>query len=139
MSAFDDYIAGIENLKKDLVKENEKYKEKLAEKKEVNKKAYEEAAEKRRIGDMGSDWRILQKRIDRGETTYNDILSGKDKSEEGKRINKEIHEKFDKINQGIVDYREKNKEEGERYDNLIKKYQESMHKLSNLEGLTSGF
>lgn len=48
----------------------------------------EQLAEERREGKHGRDWQVLQQRIDLKQTTFVDVISGVDTSEEAKRIRK---------------------------------------------------
>ena len=41
----------------------------------------QERAEAARNGELGADWKEIQERIDKGETTLSDVFSGKDTSE----------------------------------------------------------
>ena len=43
-------------------------------------------ADKRRDGDYGRDWQVLQQRVDMNRTTLEDILSGVDKSNEARAV-----------------------------------------------------
>lgn len=47
-------------------------------------------ASKRRNGEMGRDWQTLQQRIDMNKTTFSDIVSGVDLSDEARRVRKLI-------------------------------------------------
>jgi hypothetical protein len=44
----------------------------------------------RRAGEHGRDWQVLQQRMDLGQTTLDDILSGVDLSEEAKAVRAEV-------------------------------------------------
>ncbi|MDO5093677.1 MAG: hypothetical protein Q4D79_09710 [Propionibacteriaceae bacterium] len=44
--------------------------------------ADEERAERARAGELGHEWERIQKRIDRGETTLEDVFTGRDSSAE---------------------------------------------------------
>lgn len=46
----------------------------------------EKLSEERREGKHGRDWQVLQQRIDIKQTTFTDVISGVDTSEEAKRI-----------------------------------------------------
>lgn len=57
--------------------------------KKIDKEHEEVSAElvaKRRSGELGKDWQVLQQRIDMRRTTERDIYSGVDKSPEARRI-----------------------------------------------------
>ncbi len=49
-----------------------------------------EQAAKRRNGDEGRDWQVLQQRIDMNKTTMSDILTGVDVTEEARRVRAHI-------------------------------------------------
>ncbi|GAA3933467.1 hypothetical protein [Microbacterium soli] len=48
--------------------------------------AEKKRAEAARAGELGPEWRIVQRRIDTGRTTFADVLSGADTSEEAERL-----------------------------------------------------
>lgn len=48
----------------------------------------EQLAAERREGKHGRDWQVLQQRIDLKQTTFVDVISGVDTSEEAKRVRK---------------------------------------------------
>lgn len=43
-------------------------------------------AEAARTGELGPEWRIVQRRIDTGQTTFNDVFSGVDTSSEAEKL-----------------------------------------------------
>ena len=53
---------------------------------EEHKDTDKELASKRRSGEEGRDWQVLQQRIDMKQTTMSDILAGMDTSEEARRV-----------------------------------------------------
>ncbi len=46
----------------------------------------DELAAKRRNGEMGRDWQVLQQRIDMNQTTLDDVLNGVDTSKEARAV-----------------------------------------------------
>ncbi len=46
----------------------------------------EKLAAKRRKGEYGRDWQVLQERVDMNRTTLDDVFSGVDKSEEARAV-----------------------------------------------------
>lgn len=57
---------------------------------QANAKALQELAAKRRAGELGRDWQVLQQRIDMNQTTQDDILNGVDLSAEAKAVRLQI-------------------------------------------------
>jgi len=49
---------------------------------------------RRRNGDMGRDWQVLQQRIDLNQTTFADILNGVDTSSEARAVRLVIQREF---------------------------------------------
>lgn len=47
-------------------------------------------AEERRSGRAGREWQVLQQRIDLGQTTFLDIVSGVDQSEEARAVREQL-------------------------------------------------
>jgi hypothetical protein len=59
------------------------------------------AAERRRLGEDGPDWKILQQRIDLGRTTYLDVITGLDGSKEAKRVRQFIADGLPKVKESF--------------------------------------
>ncbi len=77
----DDYTARLEEILRsmeDFCREDEEATRRRASS-DAEAERREEAA---RRGELGEDWKKIQERIDKGETTLSDIFSGKDNSDE---------------------------------------------------------
>ena len=77
----DDYTARLEEILRsmeDFCREVEEATRRRASS-DAEAERREEAA---RRGELGEDWKKIQERIDKGETTLSDIFSGKDNSDE---------------------------------------------------------
>lgn len=77
----DDYTARLEGILRsmeDFCREDEEATRRRAS----NDEATERREEAARRGELGEDWKKIQERIDKGETTLSDIFSGKDNSDE---------------------------------------------------------
>lgn len=47
-------------------------------------------AEERRSGRSGRDWQVIQQRIDFGQTTFEDVVSGVDQSDEARAVREQL-------------------------------------------------
>lgn len=77
----DDYTTRLEGILRsmeDFCREDEEATRRRAS----NDEATERREEAARRGELGEDWKKIQERIDKGETTLSDIFSGKDNSDE---------------------------------------------------------
>lgn len=63
----------------------------------------DEWAESARHGDYGDDWKIVQRRIDREETTLDAVLLGDDQSPEARRIRETSEENLSSLEEGFDD------------------------------------
>lgn len=61
----------------------------------------ESLAERRRKGECGADWRVLQQRIDMRQTTERDIISGIDKSKEARAVRAQMTRAMSRLSQQI--------------------------------------
>lgn len=68
-----------------------------------DREALEEIAQANRRGDRGNDWQKLQQCIDRGETSLEDIFSGKDISREAKAVSGLAKQNLASLNEQLVD------------------------------------
>ena len=68
-------------------------------------------AEAARRGELGEDWKTIQERIDNGETTLEDVFSGKDTSEAAETIRKTAQQNVTKVMQQARQEAEENDEE----------------------------
>ena len=67
----------------------------------ANEKASGELERKRRSGELGRAWQVLQQRIDMRQTTERDIYSGVDKSNEAREVRALMAENARKLKQGM--------------------------------------
>ena len=72
----------------------------------------EECASSARHGDYGDDWKIVQRRIDREETTLDAVLLGEDQSPEARRIRETSEENLSSLEDSMDD------EEKDQLDSL---------------------
>jgi len=72
----------------------------------------EEWADSARHGDYGDDWKIVQRRIDREETTLDAVLLGEDQSPEARRIRETSEENLSSLEDSMDD------EEKDQLDSL---------------------
>lgn len=72
----------------------------------------EEWASSARHGDYGDDWKIVQRRIDREETSLDAVLLGEDQSPEARRIRETSEENLSSLEDSMDD------EEKDRLDSL---------------------
>lgn len=76
-----DYFTRIEELMRSLRDVSESITRERQQDERDNAEHRQERAEAARNGELGADWKEIQERIDKGETTLSDIFSGKDTSE----------------------------------------------------------
>lgn len=79
MQRLDAISARRKAMQSELVRERHRVDELIAERRK-------NIEERRRKGDNGRAWQVLQQRIDMGETCESDILSGIDKSPEAREV-----------------------------------------------------
>ncbi|RAX22944.1 MULTISPECIES: hypothetical protein [unclassified Actinomyces] len=75
----DAIIGRLRSLGKDFERQRETEQERFDQQEE-------ERARMARSGELGEDWRRIQNRIDAGQTTVMDVLSGADRSPEARRL-----------------------------------------------------
>lgn len=63
----------------------------------------EERAEKARSGELGADWRDVQARIDRGETTIKRVFSGDDDSAAARNLRAQSSRNLDALRDALVE------------------------------------
>ena len=63
----------------------------------------EEWASSARHGDYGDDWKIVQRRIDREETSLDAVLLGEDQSPEARRIRETSKENLSSLEESLDD------------------------------------
>lgn len=76
-----DYFTRIEELMRSLRDVSESITRERQHDERDNAEHRQERAEAARNGELGADWKEIQERIDKGETTLSDVFSGKDTSE----------------------------------------------------------
>ena len=76
-----DYFNRIEELMRSLRDVSESITRERQQDERDNAEHRQERAEAARNGELGADWKEIQERIDKGETTLSDVFSGKDTSE----------------------------------------------------------
>lgn len=88
-----DFEAGIGQMREAMARIESVMQEEAARFAEESR-AYEEPleriAQERRSGSAGRDWRVLQQRMDLGETSMEAILSGADESEEAAAVRAQL-------------------------------------------------
>ena len=70
-----------------------------------------ERAEAARNGELGEDWKKIQERIDKGETTLSDVFSGKDTSEAADALRQTAQQNIARAMQQARQEAEENDEE----------------------------
>ncbi len=76
-----DYFNRIEELMRSLRDVSDSITRERQQDERDNAEHRRERAEAARNGELGEDWKTIQERIDKGETTLSDVFSGKDTSE----------------------------------------------------------
>lgn len=76
-----DYFTRIEELMRSLRDVSESITRERQQDERDNAEHRQERAEAARNGELGADWKEIQERIDKGETTLSDVFSGKDTSD----------------------------------------------------------
>ena len=82
-----------------LQRESERLERERAELEEPLKAIEEE----RRSGRAGRDWQVLQQRIDLGQTTFQDVVSGVDQSDEAKAAREQLSAQLPAARQRFVE------------------------------------
>ena len=75
------YFTRIEELMRSLRDVSESITRERQQDERDNAEHRQERAEAARNGELGADWKEIQERIDKGETTLSDVFSGKDTSD----------------------------------------------------------
>ncbi|GHT83049.1 hypothetical protein FACS1894125_6370 [Actinomycetota bacterium] len=100
-------IAAIQEMSENVRQATEELKKEREEVQKIREELAEDDANDRRQGKAGSDWKVIQKRIDNGETTFLDVINGNDDSVEAESIRKKMHENadeaFEKIDEMLED------------------------------------
>jgi DNA-binding transcriptional MerR regulator len=85
-STFESDLADIRRFIEELGAERAEIQRQTAEARQARATEEEELAEKRRAGELGRDWQVLQQRIDMRTTTVDDIVNGLDHSPEARAV-----------------------------------------------------
>lgn len=106
-----DYLAPFENILQSLKEMQETVQKEIEKDREDNQKAEEQHAEAARRGELGEDWREIQERIDRGDTTLSAIFSGKDSSKAAMTLRQRAQRNITEAMQQTLQDAEDNDEE----------------------------
>lgn len=106
-----DYLAPFENILQSLKEMQETVQKEIEKDREDNQIAEEQHAEAARRGELGEDWREIQERIDRGDTTLSDIFSGKDSSKAAMTLRQRAQRNITEAMQQTLQDAEDNDEE----------------------------
>lgn len=91
----------------------------------------EEWADSARHGDYGDDWKIVQRRIDREETTLDAVLLGEDQSPEARRIRETSKKNLSSLEESLDD------DDKDQLDSLRDELSEAAQSLQErIENLT---
>ena len=106
-----DYLAPFESILQSLKEMQETVQKAIEKDREEYQKAEQQHAEAARQGELGEDWRKIQERIDKGDTTLNDIFSGKDSSEAAMTLRQRAQRNITEAMQHTLQDAEDNDEE----------------------------
>lgn len=104
IARFEELFRSFDNLSQEINKQHEQNQRDNAEHRQRR-------AEAARRGELGEDWKTIQERIDNGETTLEDVFSGKDTSEAAETIRKTAQQNVTKVMQQARQEAEENDEE----------------------------
>lgn len=94
MRSMDEFSAQLDQAKADFERTKAKLDAQLGEERE-------NLAQRRRNGECGADWQVLQQRIDMRQTTERDIISGVDKSKEARAVRAQMTKAFGRLERQI--------------------------------------
>lgn len=63
----------------------------------------DEVARARRNGEQGPDLQAVQRRIDNGETTWDDVVSGRDDAPSSVRVRATVHRNLDRLAEEVAE------------------------------------
>lgn len=106
-----DYLAPFESILQSLKEMQETVQKAIEKDREEYQNAEQQHAEAARQGELGEDWRKIQERIDKGDTTLNDIFSGKDSSEAAMTLRQRAQRNITEAMQQTLQDAEDNDEE----------------------------
>lgn len=111
-----EYLATMRATTAQLRADREAMEQDLAELRAQARQEERERADLARSGDLGPDWQRVQRRIDAGESTVQEVLTGRDRSAEAARIRDAA---ADRTAEAIIDLRRRDEaENGQRFDEL---------------------
>ncbi|MFZ4841595.1 hypothetical protein [Mycetocola saprophilus] len=98
----DDFASTIENIRQQTAairSERDALRKEIEAEREANAELKEKLVAARRSGELGSEWRVLQQRIDIFQTTEDDIYNGIDLSPEARSVRKTMGEYYGRAQQ----------------------------------------
>lgn len=99
---YDAFMASMEELRLQLESDREDMAQAKAQAQRALAKVNEEQATKRRSGELGHAWQVLQQRIDMKQTCENDIFGGIDKSPEAREVRQTLAENVMKFKRSMA-------------------------------------
>ena len=84
----------MESLIESITEVNEQIAHQIAQDRESSADEDQARAEAARTGELGKDWQIIQRRIDRGETSLEAVFSGEDTSIEARHLRDDSEEQM---------------------------------------------
>ena len=106
-----DYFNRIEELMRSLRDVSDSITRERQQDERDNAEHRRERAEAARNGELGEDWKKIQERIDKGETTLSDVFSGKDTSEAADALRQTAQQNIARAMQQARQEAEENDEE----------------------------
>ena len=94
MQSMRDFSSQIDQARADFARTKAKLDAQMADERE-------DLYDRRRKGECGADWRVLQQRIDMRQTTERDIISGVDKSKEARAVRAQMTRAMSRLSQQI--------------------------------------
>ena len=102
---FDDFMEQLRRANENIAKARAVVAEIKKETDKENARISSQLEERRREGESGKAWQILQQRIDMRQTTENDIISGIDKSPEAREVRAGMVKTMRKLKQAMEEAR----------------------------------
>lgn len=102
---FDDFMEQLRRANENIAKARAEVAEIKKETDKENTRISSQLEERRRKGESGKAWQILQQRIDMRQTTENDIISGIDKSPEAREVRAGMVKTMRKLKQAMEEAR----------------------------------
>ena len=107
----DEYANKLNEILASVREMNAQVQKELAEEEKADRERYEKYEETARRGELGEDWKKIQERIDKGETTLSDVFSGKDTSEAADSLRQTAQRNITRAMQQVRQEAEENDEE----------------------------